>query len=118
MVSPTFGAGSLTALVSTRSATSGSMPAEAVLFAVFGSNWSASVMVTVLVVGAGPVIRTRMVIESDSPLASDGIVHTLVVRLKLPRLGTAARRETPAGRVSVSLVFVAVSGPRLVTVTV
>ena len=48
-MSPTFGVGSLTVLVNARSACWGVTVAEAVLLAVLGSNWSASLIVAVLV---------------------------------------------------------------------
>ena len=49
IVSPTLGVASLTVLVDARSACCGVSVALAVLLPVFGSNWSAWVMVPVLV---------------------------------------------------------------------
>ena len=51
--SPTLGVASLTVLVTDRSACWGVSVALAVLLAAFGSNWSASLMVPVLVCAAG-----------------------------------------------------------------
>ena len=51
--SPTLGVGSLTVLVTARSACWGVSVALAVLLPVFGSNWSASLMVAVLVCATG-----------------------------------------------------------------
>ena len=48
-MSPTLGVGLLTVLATTRSACCGVSVALAVLLAVFGSNWSASAIVAVLV---------------------------------------------------------------------
>ena len=51
IVSPTLGVGLLTVLATARSACCGVSMALAVLLAVLGSNWSASVIVAVLVCG-------------------------------------------------------------------
>ena len=53
IVSPTLGVGLLTVLVTARSACCGVSVALAVLLAVFGSNWSASPTVAVLVCATG-----------------------------------------------------------------
>ena len=62
--SPTLGVASLTVLVTARSACWGVSVALAVLLPVFGSNWSASLMVAVLVCAAGlttvAVMRQRL----------------------------------------------------------
>ena len=53
MVSPTLGAGSFTLLESARSASSATSGALAVLLEGSGSNWSACVIVAVLITCAG-----------------------------------------------------------------
>ena len=57
IVSPTLGVALLTVLVTARSACCGVSVALALLLAVSGSNWSAWLMVAVLVCGVGAVHR-------------------------------------------------------------
>jgi hypothetical protein len=78
--SPTLGVGLLTDLAIARSACCGDSAALAVLFAVFGSGWSAAVMVAVLVWSSGLTtvatissvngVPTTTVPTSHSPLPS------------------------------------------------
>ena len=66
--SPTLGVASLTVLVRARSACCGSTSAVSVLLPVLGSNWSASVMVAVLV--PKPALATVAVIASVAGVAA------------------------------------------------
>src|SRR5260370_39120664 len=69
-MSPTFGVGSLTALLRVRSACCGVSVALAVLLPVFGSNWSAWLMVAVLVWAFGLFTRAVRVSVGRPPLAT------------------------------------------------
>ena len=75
MTSPTLGVGSLTVLVTARSACCGVSVALPVLLAVFGSNWSASETVAVLVRASGLTTVGRMVRVAAAPLASVPTFH-------------------------------------------
>ena len=84
-MSPTLGVASLTVLASARSACCGVSVALASLLLPFGSNWSASVTIAVLVRGAG--LTTVATIASvcgvagrdgaDGPHAGDAVVGAL-----------------------------------------
>ena len=78
IVSPTLGVASLTVLVSARSACWGVSVALAVLLPVFGSNWSASLMVAVLVCAAGLTTVAVMVSVCGAPGPTVPTVQTPV----------------------------------------
>ena len=103
-------------LVRARSATGTTVTlAEAVLFAVFGSN-SFSVALAELVSVPEPVGVTVMVADAEALTASVAKVHvTIVVPVQA---GLAEANVAPAGRVSVILTPVAEDGPLFVTVRV
>ena len=124
-VSPTPALGSSTVFVSSRStvggtviaASSWSSSAGALLSGVeFGSAWSTAVTSAVLVIV--PVASTVATIVSAvlAPLARLGTVQTGAVHD--PVVGVTERTPRPAGIASVTSMFVAVSGPPLVSVTV
>ncbi len=118
IVSPTLGAALLTDFESARSDCCGVRVVLAVLLPVSGSNWSAPVIVAVLVCAPGltTVARIRSV-------CGDAVVTVPTAQIPLtasyvPRLGVAMTNVTPAGRRSVTCTPVAASGPLSVSVTV
>src|SRR5436305_1548165 len=78
-VSPTLGVGSLTDLVTARSACWGMSVALEVLLAVFGSNWSAPPTAAVLVWAAGLATRARSVSVAEAAALTVPTVHRPVV---------------------------------------
>ena len=118
IVSPTFGVGLLTVLVIARSACCGVSVALAVLLPGLGSNWSAAVMVAVLVCAAGPATVAVRVSVACAPLASAPTVQRPVAGSYVPWLGRNETRGSPAGSRSVTSTPVASAGPLSPSVTV
>src|SRR5262245_55997285 len=118
IVSPTFGVALSTVFCMNRSASGGSTAAADSLLLVFGSNWSASVMVMTFGVAVGLVTRTRMVSVAWARAARLGTAQMRAGTLTMPAVAVAERIVTPAGRVSCRRMFVAVSGPRLLRMIV
>ena len=77
--SPTLGVALLTVFDTARSACCGVSVALAVLLAVFGSNWSAWLMVAVLVNATGLTTLAPIVSTDWAPSASVPTVHTPVL---------------------------------------
>jgi hypothetical protein len=71
-----LGVGLLTCFATITSACWGVSVALAVLLAVFGSNWSASLMVPVLVCAAGLTTRAVMLSVCGTPELTVPTVHT------------------------------------------
>src|SRR6516164_7054001 len=117
MVSPTFGVGLLTDLVMARSACCGVSVTPALLLPGLGSNWSAAVIVAVLVCGPELTTRAWMVRVSGVAAGTMPTIHRPVVLLYVPRLGVADTKVRPPGSRSVTATLVAASGPLLVKVT-
>jgi hypothetical protein len=89
------------------------------LFAVLGSV-SLALTVAVFVIVPPAFGTTWIVIVADPPLESEPSVQETVPaeNEQLPWLAVAETKVTPLGRVSVTVTFVAVDGPALVTVRV
>jgi hypothetical protein len=92
--------------------------ALAVLFPVFGSNWSACEMDAVFVCALGETTLATTRSVSAVPVLTVPTVHTPLIRTYLPRLGLADTNVSPAGSRSVTWTFVAASGPLFESVTV
>src|SRR3954468_23141573 len=109
MVSPTLGVGLLTDLARARSACWGVSVALAVLLPGFGSNWSAALMVAVLV--RAPALSTRAWICRVCGVAVVTVPTTQVpvLLVYVPWLGVAARKVRPAGSRSLTVTLVAAS---------
>src|SRR5262245_58352362 len=118
IVSPTFGVALATVLVMDRSASGGLTSAADSLLLVFGSNWSASVMVMTFGVAVGLVTRTWMVSVAWERAARLGTAQIRAATLTVPVVAEAEMIVTPGGRVSCRRMFVAVSGPRLLRMIV
>src|SRR5262249_33321516 len=117
MMSPTLGVGLLTCLPTTRSACCGVTVEPAWLLPGLGSNWSAWLIVAVLVCSLGLATTAWSWSVAVASLASMPTVHTPVTLLYIPWLGTADTKLRPGGSRSVSWTLVAASGPLLPTVT-
>src|SRR6516164_4846409 len=97
MVSPTLGAALLTLLARARSACCGAWVALAVLLAVLGSNWSAWLIVAVLVCGAGLTTIARITSVGGDVVATVPTAHRPVPASYVPWLGLADTNDRPPG---------------------
>src|SRR5690242_237718 len=110
MTSPTLGVVSLTLLATARSACCGVAVALAVLLAGFGSNWSAVLIMTVLVWAAGLSTRASIRKVCGVPGVTVPTAQVPLALLYSPWLGVAVMKVTPAGRRSCTVTLVAGSG--------
>ena len=90
----------------------------ALLLPELGSNWSASVIVAVLVCGLGLVTVARIRSVCGDPTATVPTLHSPVVESYVPWLGMSDTNDRPDGSRSVTWASVAASGPLLLSVTV
>ena len=118
IVSPTFGVGSLTVLLTRRSACWGVSVALAVLLPWSGSNWSAALIVAVLVWASGLATVAVMVRVWGAAVVTVPTAQMPVAGSYVPWLGVDETKVTPAGSRSVNWTPVAASGPLSVRVTV
>src|SRR5262249_7724733 len=111
IVSPTFGVGLSTDLARTRSAFCGVSRAPALLLPVFGSNWSAPLIVAVLKVGFWLATLAWSVRVVVAPLATIPTVHAPVAELYIPWAGVALTKVRLDGNRSCTVTLLAASGP-------
>src|SRR5262245_37369916 len=117
MVSPTLGVGALTLLANSRSACCGVTPMLAVLLVVTGSNWSACVMLAVLICWLGLTMMTFKTSVCGADAATVPTLQRPVVLSYVPCLGIADTNDRPLGRGSRTWTLVASSGPVLLSET-
>src|SRR5262249_24603185 len=115
---PTLGRGMLTLLASRRSACCGVTVALAVLLAGVGSTGSAWRTVRVLVGAPGLSPRAWMVSLCGAVVMTVPTAQMPVAGSKVPWEGVAVTTVSPGGIASRMVTFVAVSGPRLLRLTV
>src|SRR5262245_8337325 len=118
MTSPTLGVGLLTDLPRARSACCGVSVALALLLPEAGSNWSAWLMVAVLVCGLGLTTVAVMVRVCGAVVVTVPTDQTPLALLYVPALEVAESNVSPGGSRSLTATLVAALGPLSLRVTV